>query len=100
MANNENEDTRFDHIDDEDKAALRGQGALDLMDRIRITAGEKAAKALGEQIAAAASDPLTAIEAKPPEQRSRDDWGSLYGAGRVNWSQIPNVIQEEMDMRA
>lgn len=94
------EDQDLYGIDEDAKKKLRAQGAANIMETLRQSIGDEAAEALGEQIAEGVNDPLTAIEAKAPESRSRIEWGSLYGAGRVDWEAIPEATRREMDMRS
>lgn len=96
----EEEEDEFAYLDEGVAEKLRAQGAAQFGQIIRTAIGDQATAALEEQVAAGANDPLTAIEAKPPESRNRDDWGQLYGSGRCDYESIPEDIRRQMDLRA
>ena len=96
----DNEIDPDEYVDDDVKARLRAQGAAEFGQIVRRAIGNDAMEALSQKVTEGAADPLSAIEAKPVADRSRNDWGDLYGSGRCTWSQIPEAVREAMDMRA
>lgn len=90
----------WDHIDKEEQAALRAEGAAQFGRIIRESIGDKATAALESQVAEGADNPLTVIEAKPAAERTRNDWGDLFASGRCDWEAIPEATRREMDLRS
>ncbi len=89
----------YSHVDESDRQALRAEGAAEFGKIIRQAIGDQATAALEEEVAKGANDPLTAIEAKPVEARTRADWGDLFASGRIPWSAVPDPVKAEMDLR-
>ena len=96
----EEKEDPYSHIDKDEQQALRAEGAAEFGRIIRESIGDPATHRLESQVAEGANDPLTAIEAKPVAERTRNDWGDLFASGRCDWEAIPEATRREMDLRS
>lgn len=84
----------YSHIDKDEQAALRAEGAAQFGQIIRRSIGDRATHALESQVAEGADDVLLAT---PKDQWTYEQHSEAYGRGLEDMAEMPTEVRERME---